>query len=640
MVLRYWGDDSAYAEDYASLVDQSAGGIHTSALVDAVHRRGWQGVATSATDSSAAMAAATAAAASGRPVIVLIEDRPGVFHYVVLAGFTSTAVIFHDPARAPFRIVTRQAFDRQWQAAGRWMFIIDRPGHSISTTELAASASADPATTEAGLSAPDRCQPLIGHAVLLAQQGERADAEQELRTAATLCPASSDSWRELAGLRFVQKRYAEAGTLAERATRLEPTDTNAWQILASSQYLRGRPIEALAAWNKIGLPHLTRIDVIGARRTRHPVVVAQTGLSPNTPRLTAAAFARAELRLAELPVAASTALRYEPHEDTVSLRAFVTERRALPEGLPGWIAAGLRAAVLGEVRGTLPGLAGDGEIWTMTYRWADRRPRASVAFEVPTPGVLPGTTHVDFFWERQSYAATLPETTFLRETRRRASASVADWATHWLRWEGGGSTDRIGDRQFLSAFAATNLRLAKNHVALIVRGERWAGRDDAESFTAGDVLSLWRSTKQLSRPVWRAAAGLLTASTAAPFAVWPGASTGKGRDVLLRAHPLLQDNVITGETFGRRLLHASVEREAPLTQNPYASLSGVVFVDTARAFRARNEVRTPRLHVDVGGGIRIDAPGSEGRLRVDVGYGLRDGAVSVSAGYQTRWGWP
>src|SRR6185503_6233642 len=41
MVLRYWGDTTVVPEDFASLVDRSAGGIRTSVLTEAVTRRGW-----------------------------------------------------------------------------------------------------------------------------------------------------------------------------------------------------------------------------------------------------------------------------------------------------------------------------------------------------------------------------------------------------------------------------------------------------------------------------------------------------------------------------------------------------------------------------------------------------------------------
>ena len=73
-----------------------------------------------------------------------------------------------------------------------------------------------------------------------------------------------------------------------------------------------------------------------------------------------------------------------------------------------------------------------------------------------------------------------------------------------------------------------------------------------------NVSGEWRSSEARVGSVWHARTGFSLAGSRAPFAVWPGAGTGHGRDVLLRAHPLLDDGVIRG-VFGRRLAHAGTE---------------------------------------------------------------------------------
>ena len=119
MVLRYWGERGVSADTFAPLIDRSAAGIRTTTLVDDLQRRGW-GV--SVTDGRSE--AIGRELANGRPLIALIEDRPGIYHYVVIVGATEGAVIFHDPARAPLRVIARDEFDRRWRAAGRWMAIV------------------------------------------------------------------------------------------------------------------------------------------------------------------------------------------------------------------------------------------------------------------------------------------------------------------------------------------------------------------------------------------------------------------------------------------------------------------------------------------------------------------------------------
>jgi hypothetical protein len=64
------------------------------------------------------------------------------------------------------------------------------------------------------------------------------------------------------------------------------------------------------------------------------------------------------------------------------------------------------------------------------------------------------------------------------------------------------------------------------------------------------------------------------------------AGTGTGRPWLLRAYPLLRDGVVTGEAFGRGLLHASIELESPPLPLRLVRLGFAFFSDWARAFDA------------------------------------------------------
>ena len=96
MVLRFWGERGLDAESFAHLVDRSAGGIRTTRLVDDLRQRGWN-----ATGCRGREDLIDAELARGRPVLTLIEDRPGTFHYVVIVAATPQAIVFHDPARAP-----------------------------------------------------------------------------------------------------------------------------------------------------------------------------------------------------------------------------------------------------------------------------------------------------------------------------------------------------------------------------------------------------------------------------------------------------------------------------------------------------------------------------------------------------------
>src|SRR5262245_45336222 len=98
MVMRYWGERGLDADSFAHLVDRSAAGIRTTALIDDIRRRGWSATAIAGSDE-----AIERELTDGRPILTLIQDRPGTFHYVVIIGATPRAVVYPDPARTAFR---------------------------------------------------------------------------------------------------------------------------------------------------------------------------------------------------------------------------------------------------------------------------------------------------------------------------------------------------------------------------------------------------------------------------------------------------------------------------------------------------------------------------------------------------------
>ena len=119
MVLRFWGERGLTAESFAHLVDESASGIRTTTLIDDLRRRGWNANGVKGSD-----AILLRELERGRPPMVLIEDRPGSFHYVVVVASLPSTVVLHDPARAPFRAMARDEFARRWEAADRWAFLV------------------------------------------------------------------------------------------------------------------------------------------------------------------------------------------------------------------------------------------------------------------------------------------------------------------------------------------------------------------------------------------------------------------------------------------------------------------------------------------------------------------------------------
>jgi hypothetical protein len=223
-----------------------------------------------------------------------------------------------------------------------------------------------------------------------------------------------------------------------------------------------------------------------------------------------------------------------------------------------------------------------------------------------------------------------------RETRQRAGIEVADWATGWLAWHAGTAFDRFSERNNIAVNAGVDLRLWNDLVAILAGTEMWTRTDDGARFTSTDLLATWRSSREPTSP-WTALAGTTIASDGAPLALWPGASAGRGRGILLRAHPLHADGIVTSEIFGRRIVYVSVERQHPLKTMKIATIGVAGFVDAAKAWERPGDLGSSPFHVDVGGGLRINAPRAGGMIRLDVGYGLRDGETQLSAGWIGGW---
>ena len=648
MLMRYWGARDVFPQDFAPLVGPGEGGILTGALASAVRDRGWQAVVMAGTGQDA-RARIRSEVDQGRPVIALIEVGPRAYHYVVIVGSTDQQVVVHDPARAPFRVLPWTDFDKAWVATGRWMMLI-LPPDGFRPRSDAARAPA-PSSDQAVAADLTPCRALVDRDVDLALAGDRDGAEQGLVAATHLCPDDPAAWRELAGVRFSQSRWSEAQVLALSAVRLAPDDTYAWQLVATSRYLMGDLSGALAAWNHTGDPHIDAVDIQGAGRTRQPVVARAAGLEPRQV-LTPEAFGLALRRVGEVPAASNARMSYESLDGGLAkVNVFFDERPLVPSGWVTFAGMGARALLYDEVTVDVAGPLGAGDLESVSGRWSAERPRLAVNLAVPSPKGS-GTVSLDASWEAQSYDATPSSlgATLVREPRRRVGLHVADWSTRWLRWQTGAALDtlreyddldatetRFKPRDYLGVESALDIRLAGDHLALVASGGWWAPFAGGDRFATGGLLAAWRSTDETTHPSWSAVTGFDAANRAAPLALWSGAGTGEGRSDLLRAHPLLDGDVLTGAAFGRDLAHASFEYDRPVGVTVAGGLSVAAFVDTARAWHRMNGLETSPLFIDAGVGVRLHAPGPDGGVRIDIAHGLLGGGTTLSAGWVGAW---
>lgn len=642
MVLRYWGDRDVLPQDFAPLVTAADRGILTGTLATAVRERHWQAfqILTAAADGRARIQSEVD---RGRPLIALIEVGPRTYHYVVIVGLTGEGVVLHDPARAPFRVLTWAEFDTAWTATGRWMLLVLPPDGFRADNPA-------PASPGASVAGPDEaCQALVERSVELAIAGDRDLAERGFVAATNLCPASPAGWRELAGLRFAESRWSEARDLALSALRLAPDDLYAWRLAATSRFLVGDRVGALDAWNHADEPRIDTVAIHGAEHTRHPVVMRATGWQPGQ-LLTSEALVRALRRVRDLPVASAARVTFIPTEDGLAaVGVFLDERPLMPRGWVALVGLGARALILDELRVDLAGALGEGERLSAGWRWSAERPRVDVGLAVPWPRGFAGVLSLDARWERQAYDIIPAPSggSRLRERRRRVGLHVSDWPTSWLWWQAGGALDRFGhddladpagsDVDHLALDWTLDVRLAEDRVALVASAGSWLPLTGGTPFGSGDLLAAWRASPNAARTGWSATAGVGVATRDAPLAVWPGAGTGQGRPALLRAHPLLVADVMTGAVFGRKAAHASVEFTRRVAQVRTGAIAIAGFVDAARAWHRPTRPAASPLYLDGGVGLRIQAPGTGSTIRVDVAHGLRGGGTVLSAGWSGEW---
>jgi hypothetical protein len=618
MVMRYWGATGIYAESFAPLVDESLRGIRAEDLLRELRGRGWD--ARSFAGDRPLVAARLAAR---QPVVALIEDRPGYFHFVVVVAWVNGRVVYHDPARTPFRVVSEQTFDAAWQRSGRWTLLLLPGTRSIDagTRSTDDDGRAIERRPEAAVKKP--CDDLVAQGVRSVETGDRAAALNVFATAAELCPTASGPLRESAGVFALEGNWVDAARLADAAVKRDPADEHAWRILATSAYVRGDSAAALAAWNAVGEPLVDLVNVIGLGPTRHAVATRLVGIEPDTV-LTTGRLATAARRLRELPSAELARVNYRPlGQGRATVDAVVAERTRWPTSRAAIASIGIRLLSDRELTASVSSPTGGGELLTASWRWWPNRPRVAGSYAIPS---RLGVWRAEAFGEKQSYVdAGAPKS----ESRRGGSLVLSQWTSARTRWEAGAGIDAWEQgTQTVNISVAVDQRLMNDRIALRLGGSMFEGSFNAWTTTVG---ASWRSSIRHEGTVLVTGAGFDSASTDARLALWSGAGTGTGRDALLRAHPLLDDGRIDGEIFGRRLVYANLEAQRwirPLLK--VARIAPALFVDVASA---DGRLRAGRMwHADAGVGLRFALPGSN-VVRLDVGKGLRDGATALSVGW-------
>jgi hypothetical protein len=525
--------------------------------------------------------------------------------------------------------VSRADFEKRWRESRYWSLVILPTAEKYAANGFRAATAdrvADPST--------DACTTLLDRAIATVRERGLSDADDILGQVRAQCPRSAGPIRELAGVRFAQHRWTEATALAHDALAIDERDEYAWDVLGTSLFMQDRTADALRAWNHVGKPRLDRVNVVGLERVRYQAISDAVGLQPNS-TITADAFERARHRLEALPNRAVTRITLKPgHDGFASIDVAVIERATTPHGPGEWIAAAARAGVDREVNVAIPGTAGEGELWSASWRWWEGRPRIAVDFAAPRTAKLPGIWRVDASWESESYVIDR-DTTALATSRLHGGLAVGDWLTGNVRYAVSAAIDAWDGAKAPSVGVEIERRIANDRVAITAAATSWLPVFTGQQFSSTGARVRYISRANPRRWILRTAAGVDRASDGAPMPLWPGAGEGRARMPLLRAHPLLNGGAIAvsrSSAFGRTLSYATVEGQRWFDRPMLPRVGVAAFADLARASRSINGVRGV-AQVDVGGGLRMRVPGSDGVLRVDVAHGMRDGRNALTFGW-------
>ena len=622
MVERWWGRRGVYAEEFASLVRPAAGGILTTELLIAVRDRGWQAQALRGTP-----ALVQQSLHDSVPVVALIQVAPNRYHYVVIVGWDSGQVVFHDPAVAPFVVLNDGEFLQRWNGANRWAMMV-RPAAAAAEVEIprvVASVAFD--------SLP--CRPWLDQAADAAAINHLADADRMLSVAAAECPTEPLVLRELAGVRFRQGRRAEAIRLADEYLRRAPEDALGWQLLASSRYLTGDAVGALAAWNTIGRPTVDLVSIEGIRHVRFGVAADALAIRAGDV-LTPTRLALAQRRLADLPTLAATRVSYEAVAGgVVELRGAVVERPVVEPVSRILVATVLGAMVRREVGIEFNSPLGVGERWTVQWRWESADPGVSLRVEIPTRIGMPGVIALETSWEQYHFATNLPD-----EERRTATVGFATWAQPAVEMLAGARLERwtgLGNSLAFSVGGA--LHRWHDRGVFIARGEHGIPFDGTAAYTRVSSRLAWASTTHDASNRVSLRMGLDWASGSTPRGLWPIAGGDLSREIPLRAHSWIVDGgLATGQT-AQSIMSGGLAGEHPVAVVGPVTIGVGVFLDGARLGPADLRPAGPVWYLDGGAGIRIGVSGAtQGALRIDVGRGLlADPHWQLSVGLEQRW---
>lgn len=270
-VMAFWGRPADVDRTSLALGVAERGGTLAPDLVRRAQEEGF-----AVTLKSGSLGAVKNAIDRGTPPILVVRPRPGLFHYLVVAGYgdrDDVIVCLHYGARR--RIVGYSELEECWAPAGHEMILMT-PATAESEFELAAAAERNGRWEEGILhyGAAVRLDPghvlsRLGLGNCLRALGKRGEARRAYEEALAVAPADPATLNNLADLLLEPGGYPlQAEEMAARAAdafgeefRRTPRPESEFRLacalgtLGAARFANGKPGPAAEAW-KSSLEHL------------------------------------------------------------------------------------------------------------------------------------------------------------------------------------------------------------------------------------------------------------------------------------------------------------------------------------------------------------------------------------------------
>ena len=413
MVFRYYGDRHADVQQFEPLVDRRAGGIADTSS----SRRCGSGTGAPA-PLTGSIDLLREQLAAGAPLVLLLEDRPGRYHYVVAVGADADGVLVHDPTWGPWRRHRPPGLQRRWAAARNWMLLIQpaerRPCRGSQAAPAAASTPALSLRQDEMRPAARACG--RRDRPIRAVRGRRNPRPRDARVPA-IAQRRWRSWRPFDSRRSDGTMHKPSRS---RRSRSMASNTYAWDVLGSARFIRDDAAGALSAWNqgrqadaRLGRDRWAVANtLLAGRRVRRP----DAEYHPHRARVSARRAAAARAARISSPSASIT------RRTSTDSRPCVSPSRNAPAGRTGspWALARRSGEKCAR---PCPDGRGKARSGPARWRWWSNRPRVGLDFTAPRVGVVRGVSKASGAWERETYAVGEVTRTARRLRDRRLARS-------------------------------------------------------------------------------------------------------------------------------------------------------------------------------------------------------------------------